>query len=155
MEKQIRTFTLIALLGILGVNFAFAQANQAKENMKTYYAYAQAVIDNGTLVVSELQEVKLASQKNAEQQKMQINALKLHNHQIFLKMIQSRYSKLMSKTKFPAGFNAIEIFETKEEAQESLNFLIASKEKNMLKMPDFKITQLAENKTALDEVIID
>jgi hypothetical protein len=152
-------FIAIFTIGISLTGFAQTSVKQKQETpkamSKTYYAFAHAVVDNGTLIISNLQEVKLEQMSSEELQKNYLLSFKLQNHAAFLKVIQSRFGKLMAKTKFPAGFNSVALYETMEEAAEARDFMMKNKEKNLLQVPDFKLENKSGYERLKKDVIIE
>lgn len=126
-----------------------------KATSKKYYAFAKAVVDNGTLIISNVQEVELEQLTSEELQKNYLLSFKLKNHTSFMKIISTRFGKLLTKTRFPAGFNAVELFETMEEAVEAREFAMKNKEKNLLQVPDFKFQSKVGFEKLNNDIIIE
>jgi hypothetical protein len=109
-----------------------------------YYAFAHAVVDNGTLLISSVQEIQLTTAEDAEIQKQTIMSFRAENHLQFMRLIQGRFGKLMVKTQMPPSFNSISVFNDKKEADEARNVWLKTKEKSLIHVPDFKFS--TENK---------
>lgn len=149
----------ILVVGVSGTVLAQAapkpEKSVQKATSKKYYAFAKAVVDNGTLIISNLQEVELDQLASEELQKNYILSFKLQNHAGFMKLISNRFGKLLTKTRFPAGFNAVELYETMEEAVEAREFAMKNKEKNLLQVPDFKFQNKSGFEKLNNDIIIE
>jgi hypothetical protein len=113
------------------------------------------VVDNGTLIISNVQEVELEQLASEELQKNYLLSFQVKNHAAFMKLISTRFGKLLTKTRFPAGFNAVELFETMEEAVEAREFAMKNKEKNLLQVPDFKLQSKVGFEKLNNDIIIE
>jgi TolA-binding protein len=154
MQRFLAHVFLLTILAIGLSETAVAQASVKAEKTtpqvasKKYYAFAKAIVDNGTLIISNVQEVELEQMSSEELQKNNLLAFQVQNHARFMKLINTRFGKLVAKTRFPAGFNSVELFNSLEEAAEARDFAMKNKEKNLLQVPDFKL----ENKSGFEKL---
>ena len=139
--------------GIQSISAQNAKLESATPNEKTYYAFAQVVVHNGTLIITPLREIKLPSSTSEREERQRILAFNAVNNPQFLKKVSSQFSKLLEKTRIPSTYNSITISSNKEEVIEARNIWLSKKENNIIHVPDFEFMQ-SQNETAASKKII-
>jgi len=158
MKQTTSLFCFIILF--LGIGLFSSQAQNiplegVSTSEKTYYCFAQVIVDNGTLVITPLREIKLPTANSEIEEKKNILAFNAVNNPQFLKKVRSQYAKLMQKTRLPSTYNSIIISANKEEVIEERNLWLSKKENNIIHVPDFEFIQNQNQTVATKKIIID
>ncbi len=125
------------------------------EATSTYYTFAHVIVDNGTLLITDLKEVTFPKPKNDKEERQILLAFQSSNNLNFFKKVGSMYSQLMQKTIIPSAYNSVTISSKKEEIMESRNLLLSKKDKNTIHITDFEFSNNSEATSAMKKIIIE
>ncbi|MGE0930498.1 hypothetical protein [Peijinzhouia sedimentorum] len=125
------------------------------ETSSTYYAYAYVVVDNGTLLITDLKEVTIPKPRDEKEERQLLLSFKSYNNLNFFKKIGSIYNKLMQKTIIPSSYNGVIVSSNKEEIIESRSIWLSKKENNVIHIPDFEFSSVQSDNSTIKKVIIE
>ncbi|MFZ6666294.1 hypothetical protein [Peijinzhouia sedimentorum] len=125
------------------------------EATSTYYTYAHVIVDNGTLLITDLKEVTFPKPKNDKEERQILLAFQSSNNLNFFKKVGSTYNQLMQKTLIPNSYNSVIISSNKEEIIESRNIWLSKKENNVIHIPDFEFSNVQSDNSMRKKVIIE
>ncbi|MFC2188929.1 hypothetical protein ACFCT7_16570 [Fulvivirgaceae bacterium LMO-SS25] len=149
-------YCIIILLIGFGVQSANGQnttLETVQKTEKTYFAFAQVVVDNGTLIITPIKEVNLPNTGTSKDERQVLLGFNALNNPQFLKKVSSQYGKLLEKTRIPSTYNSITISSNKDEVLEARNLWLSKKENNIIHVPDFEFLN-NKNETASSKKIV-
>ncbi len=157
--RNLALFTTFLILTIavpdktIGQNLKTEKA--PAEATSLYYTYAHVIVDNGTLLITEMKEITFPKPKNTKEERQLLLAFQSTNNLNFFKKIGSLYKQLMQKTIISASYNSVTISSKKEEIMESRNLLLSKKDKNTIHITDFEFSYNSEAASAMKKIIIE